>query len=283
MYWLWFAFEFAGIYSGRGNETTIPNLSRSALASLPLPMPPVREQRGIATVLNRVRCAIAQQERIGAITGELGEVLLHRLFSEGTRGEPKKITAIGSVPQSWRIGKLEDLCVLQRGFDITKKEQRQGMVPVVSSGGISSYHDTAMVKGPGVVIGRKGTLGKVHHLEQDFWPHDTTLWVKDFKGNDPAYVSYYLKRMRLERFNSGVSNPTLNRNTIHGEPVAIPSTSEQAVIGQTLLAVDRKKGITDEKRKLLESLFGSILHRLMTAQIRVHDLELSALEATLAE
>ena len=77
---------------------------------------------------------------------------------------------------------------LQRGFDITKKQQRFGNVPVVSSGGISSFHDEAMVKGPGVVLGRKGSLGTVFYINEDFWPHDTSLWVKDFKNNNSRFV-----------------------------------------------------------------------------------------------
>jgi len=79
--------------------------------------------------------------------------------------------------------------MLQRGFDITKHAQNEGGVPVVSSVH-QSFHDKAMVKAPGVVIGRKGTLGKVFYLDIDFWPHDTTLWVKEFKGNEPRFVLF---------------------------------------------------------------------------------------------
>lgn len=76
--------------------------------------------------------------------------------------------------------KLGDVVTFQRGFDITKLEQTPGDVPIVSSSGISSFHNKVKVKAPGVIIGRKGTLGTVHFLDRDYWPHDTTLWVKDF-------------------------------------------------------------------------------------------------------
>jgi len=89
-----------------------------------------------------------------------------------------------SIPQpDWRLAKLKDLVVFQRGFDITKNEQIDGSVPVISSSGIKSFHSEVKVRGPGVIIGRKGTLGTVHFSENDYWPHDTTLWSKDFKGN----------------------------------------------------------------------------------------------------
>ncbi|MGO0307650.1 restriction endonuclease subunit S [Endozoicomonas acroporae] len=111
--------------------------------------------------------------------------------------------------------KIGDLVTLQRGFDITKKEQTDGPYPVVSSSGVNSYHYKPMVKGPGVVIGRKGTLGTAFYIESDYWPHDTSLWVKDFKGNDPKFIYYFLKSLPLKRLDSGSANPTLNRNIVH--------------------------------------------------------------------
>jgi type I restriction enzyme S subunit len=85
---------------------------------------------------------------------------------------------LGRVPVEWSVGPMGSYMALQRGFDITVAEQHQGDVPVVSSSGISSFHDRAMVKGPGVVIGRKGKLGDAYYIASDFWPHDTSLWVK---------------------------------------------------------------------------------------------------------
>ncbi|MBI5746036.1 MAG: restriction endonuclease subunit S [Nitrospirae bacterium] len=95
----------------------------------------------------------------------------------------------------WRDTTIGEQATLQRGIDITKAEQRSGNIPVISSGGISSYHDTAQVRGPGVVLGRKGVVGSVYYIESDYWPHDTTLWVKDFHGNEPRFVYYFFKQM----------------------------------------------------------------------------------------
>ena len=75
--------------------------------------------------------------------------------------------------------------------------REEGSVPIVSSSGISGYHSVPKVKAPGVVTGRYGTLGEVFYVERDFWPLNTTLWVKDFKGNDPRFVSYLLKTVNL--------------------------------------------------------------------------------------
>ena len=116
---------------------------------------------------------------------------------------------------------------LQRGVDITKDEQESGDIPVVSSGGVSSYHNQATCKGPGVVVGRKGTAGKLHYIESDFWAHDTTLYVKEYNGNDIRYVYYKLISMKLEDYDTGSANPTLNRNIVHPEKVSWPPLDEQ--------------------------------------------------------
>jgi type I restriction enzyme S subunit len=107
LFWLWYAFEVGSVYFGRGNVTTIPNLSQSKLCELPLPLPPIPEQRKIAAVLGLVQRAIEQQERLIALTTELKKALLHKLFTEGLRGEPQKQTEIGRVPESWEVVPLE--------------------------------------------------------------------------------------------------------------------------------------------------------------------------------
>ena len=94
--------------------------------------------------------------------------------------------------KGWRECNLGEAVTFQRGFDITQNQQVIGNYPVVSSSGINSFHNEWKVSAPGVVIGRKGTLGTVFFIDQDFWPHDTTLWIKDFHGNDPKFIYYFI-------------------------------------------------------------------------------------------
>jgi type I restriction enzyme S subunit len=144
----------------------------------------------------------------------------------------------GLASKHWTKGKLQDLVFFQRGFDITKAQQSEGSVPVISSSGITSYHSESMATGPGVVIGRKGTLGSVHYSEADYWPHDTTLWSRDLRGNNPRFVYFYLHTINFKRFDVGNSNPTLNRNHIHDLPALIPPVNSQARIADILSAYD---------------------------------------------
>ncbi len=139
---------------------------------------------------------------------------------------------------TWKSKKIGDIITLQRGFDITKKEQQEGPYPVVSSSGIQSFHNSFKVEGPGVVTGRKGSLGKVFFIEEAYWPHDTTLWVKDFQGNDPRFIYYFLQTLQLERFDVGSANPSLNRNHIHSLKVKVPPLPTQRAIASILSAYD---------------------------------------------
>ena len=148
------------------------------------------------------------------------------------------MSRVQKARQGWRVAKLEDLVFFQRGYDITKAEQRPGDIPVISSSGINSYHSESKVDGPGVVIGRKGSLGTIHYVNGPYWPHDTTLWSKDIKGNHARFVYYFLHTLGLEHYDVGNSNPTLNRNHIHGLAITIPEYRIQERIASILSAYD---------------------------------------------
>ena len=158
----------------------------------------------------------------------------------------------------WQDASLGDLLTLQRGFDITKKAQVPGPVPVVSSSGTASFHNVARARGPGVVIGRKGSLGTAFFVDGPYWPHDTTLWVKDFKGNDPFFCYLLLKTLPLASLDAGSSNPTLNRNHAHTLPVRIPLLRTQQRIAALLAAFDELFEINERRIELLEGLARSL-------------------------
>ncbi|WP_299428142.1 restriction endonuclease subunit S [uncultured Meiothermus sp.] len=114
----------------------------------------------------------------------------------------------------WREQLLGEVATLQRGFDLPTQERKSGSVPIVSSSGPSDTHSEARVSGPGVVTGRYGTIGQVFYIEQDYWPLNTTLWVKDFHGNLPRYIYYLLQTIDFHQFNDKSSVPGVNRNHV---------------------------------------------------------------------
>jgi len=178
------------------------------------------------------------------------------------------------VPESWEIKPFEQFTTLQRGKDLTKDNFKNGLVPVAGSNGIIGYHDVAFVKAPGVTVGRSGSVGKVTFYDQEFWAHNTSLYVKDFHGNDPRFAAYYLEVLELGRFKTGASVPTLDRNSFKHLPIAVPQEDEQIEIGNNLNVVDKKIEVITRRKEKLEELFRTLLHQLMTGQTRVNDIDM---------
>ncbi len=155
----------------------------------------------------------------------------------------------------WVDTKLGDVLTLQRGFDLPETDRKPGRYPVVASTGPVGTHVEAMVKGPGVVIGRSGSLGGGQFIAGDFWPLNTTLWVKDFKGNDRRFCYYLLKSLDLAHFNAGSGVPTLNRNHIHPLPLSVPvDPNEQRAIAHILGTLDDKIELNGRMTETLESI-----------------------------
>ncbi|MFN6487460.1 MULTISPECIES: restriction endonuclease subunit S [unclassified Nostoc] len=260
------------ILISKSGKVGVTNISQANLQSLPIIIPPLPEQKTIAHTLRTIQKAKETRQRELELERERKAALMQYLFSYGTRNEPREEKEIGKIPKSWIVSRFESLCVLQRGFDITKKEQKPGKFPVISSGGISSYHNLGKVQGPGVIIGRKGTLGTVHYVDCDYWPHDTTLWVKEFYENNPLFIAYFLYFLNLKRFDSGASNPTLNRNTVHAMTIAYPKKEEQQEIAAILKACDRKIQALEKEIALTDELFHAMLEQLMTGKISTQPL-----------
>ena len=133
---------------------------------------------------------------------------------------------------------LGEVLTLKRGYDLPSQNRNDGSIPIVSSSGITGTHSDAKVKGPGVVTGRYGTIGEVHFIDTDFWPLNTTLYVQDFKGNDPRFVAYFLRTLNFASRSAAAAVPGVNRNDLHRIPVRCPTPSLQRRIAAILSAYD---------------------------------------------
>jgi type I restriction enzyme S subunit len=135
-------------------------------------------------------------------------------------------------------------------------------VPVVSSSGRTGTHERAMVKGPGVVTGRYGTIGQVFYIEEDFWPLNTTLYVSDFKGNHPEFVANLLRTLDFLAHSDKSSVPGVNRNHLHATDIFVPmDISEQKSIAHMLGSLTRKielnQGISESLEAIARAVFKS--------------------------
>ena len=155
------------------------------------------------------------------------------------------------MASEWPQVPLGEVITLQRGFDLPSQDRKPGRVPILSSSGITDYHSEVGVPGPGVVTGRYGTIGQVFLSKEDFWPLNTTLWVKNFHGNDLLWASYLLRTIDFMSCSDKSSVPGVNRNDLHRILVLLPPLDEQRAIAGVLGALDDK---IDQNRRTARAL-----------------------------
>ena len=154
----------------------------------------------------------------------------------------------------WKEYKLGEVVYFQRGFDLPKDKMRNGEYPVAGSNGVIGWHSEYTTKGPGVTIGRSGNIGTPHFYKSNYWAHNTSLFVKDFKGNDPLFIYYFLKTIDFKQLNTGSAVPTLNRNHVHDLQVLFPPIEEQKRIAGVLSSLDDKIDLLNRENATLEAL-----------------------------
>lgn len=155
----------------------------------------------------------------------------------------------------WENLTLGDVVTLKRGYDLPKRLRKEGCTPLISSSGRSDTHSESKVKGPGVITGRYGTIGEVFYSEEDFWPLNTTLYVQDFKGNDPKFIYYFLKTIKYSEYSDKAAVPGVNRNHLHMAQVRLPTNlTEQKAIAHILGSVDDKIELNRQINETLEAM-----------------------------
>ena len=279
---LYFAIQLESVMEGIAameSGASYPAVRDADVLDQVVPLPPLPEQRQIAAVLNTIRTALLHQAQCEASATVLKRATMRTLFTRGLRGEAQKETEIGPVPESWPLIPLAKAVLLQRGFDLPVSHRRNGDIPVFGSNGIVGYHhhQPTYIPVPGVMVGRSGSVGKVSFSVDPYWPLNTTLFATEFFGNDERFIAYFLDQFDFSRFSSGVSVPTLNRNSFASVTIGVPPVDEQREIVTILAAIDRKIDLHRRKRAVLDDLFKALLHKLMTGEIRVADLDLPPL------
>src|SRR5690554_711467 len=159
----------------------------------------------------------------------------------------------------WIDMELGEFAELKRGYDLPKREREIGIIPLVSSSGTTDLHSVAKVKGPGVITGRYGTIGQVFYVEEDFWPLNTTLYVQNFKNNNPLFVYYLLKTISYEDYSDKAAVPGINRNHLHKAKIRVPvNPSHQQEIAEKLWVLDSKIELNRQTNQTLEQMAQAI-------------------------
>ncbi len=211
-----------------------PYVNFSDLAWHEFALPPLDEQRRIAEVLGAADQVCQSWWHTMQFFDKLYDAMSRTLFKHNL-SERNKI----SKEYGWRKYKFGEVAKLQRGHDLPTDQRKTGDVAVCGANGICGSHSKAMYNGPGVITGRSGTIGEIYFVEKAYWPLNTTLFVKEFYGNNPKFVYHLLKSLNCKRFSAGSAVPTLNRNDIHSIEVYVPEPTEQTEIADKFDTLER--------------------------------------------
>lgn len=172
-----------------------------------------------------------------------------------------KQTEIGDITEIWQESRVGDRIELAYGDGLPERARKNGSIPVFGSNGVTGFHDKALVKGPGIIIGRKGTVGQVVFSKTDFWPIDTTYYVKIKGDDDLLFWYYFLSTFGLNQMNSHSAVPGLNRDNVYEIDVLLPSLPEQRAIAKILSDLDDKIELNHQMNKTLEVMGQALFKR----------------------
>ena len=284
------------------HTTGIRNLDFTAYKErAAFPQIALAEQRKIAGVLGLVQRTMEQQERLLQLTAELKKTLLHQLFTQGLRGEPQKQTEIGPVPESWEVVRLAGVAKIERG-KFTHRPRNEprfygGQTPFVQTGDVSScdgrireYSQTLNEEGvliskvfPAgtILITIAANIGFSGILEFESACPDSLIGLTPNERIDVEFLQHYLTTQQpaMDKLAPRGTQKNINIQFLKPWLVPLPSSDEQSEIREALNAVDFKVRVARRKHAALTALFRTLLHQLMTAQIRVHDLDRTVLES----
>jgi type I restriction enzyme S subunit len=265
-----------------GGGTNISNLNQGILERLEIPLPAKQTQEQIASILSAYDDLIENHTRRIKILEEMAEMIYREWFVNLRFPGHEKVrmveSKLGPIPECWRVGRLEDAVVLQRGFDLPTTQRIAGDVPIIAATGMNGTHNVAKVKAPGVVTGRSGSLGTVMIVWEDFWPLNTALWAKEFRQSNPLHAYFTLQALDLKGFNSGAAVPTLNRNDIHGLPTVLPDRGTLNTFNESVLPLFMLKRNLEEQNTNLSTTRDLLLPKLISGEVSVEAAEGAAAE-----
>ena len=249
--------------------STMLNLSAGIVNDMPVQYPGRNEQLRIADTLTAYDDLVENNRRRMALLEESARLLYREWFVHLRFPGHEKAKQINGVPKGWQRVPLGEMMNLQRGHDLPSQDREEGEIPIVSSSGITGFHDKKKADAPGVVTGRYGTLGQVYYIDRDYWPLNTALYVTDFKGNPPLFVLHLLKHALESIQSDKAAIPGLNRNVVHSMKVLSPPQVLRNDFRDFAADVYRQISTLNQQTQKLRSARDLLLPRLMSGEIIV--------------
>lgn len=239
------------------SQITISDLERVII-----PIPPLSDQKAICSYLKLLDVKIQNNKNINENLEQQIEAIFNNKYAPSL------------CSPNWVVGTIGDVVTLQRGYDLPKDKMVSGSYPVAGSTDTIFYHNEYTTEAPCVVMGRSGNIGKPRLYMERCWAHNTTLFVKDFKGNNPYWSYYMLRSIDYSQFRGGSAVPTLNRNHVHSFEISIPPVSQQNEFAEIILPLLLLIENNRKEIKRLSTLREALLPKLMAGEFDVSNIQL---------
>ncbi|OPY13835.1 MAG: Type I restriction modification DNA specificity domain protein [Syntrophus sp. PtaB.Bin001] len=273
-----------------------PLMTQGGLKVVHTVIPPVKVQEAIACILGALDDKIELNRQMNRTLEEMAQTIFKSWFvnfdpirakiagQQPPRLKPEiaalfpdafEDSVLGKIPKGWRIKTIGDVCDLAYGKALKADQRQPGIVPVMGSNGQVGLHNEALVKGPGIVVGRKGNPGTITWVNSDFFPIDTAFYVVPHGGDDHplTYLFYALEKLSLANLSADSAVPGLNRNIAYRSEMVIPDRSILELFDKHLMTIRNRQSTIEEESSTLSTIRNTLLPKLISGELRVPDAE----------
>jgi type I restriction enzyme S subunit len=238
--------------------------------NLSIEIPPLEEQEQIVNFLDSIDSKIECNNRIEELIDEITQTLYHFWFDSFSPYNNFKETKQGEIPVEFTSAKVGDVCDFEYGEKLTAEERDGDEYPVYGSNGITGWHEEPLIKGPGVIVGRKGVnFGSISLEMGDFWPIDTTFYIEPMNEDDIFYIYHLLRTIPFDHLGSDSAVPGLNRTVAEDQDIALPPQEEREKFNELVRPFHQKVHELRKENDSLSKLRDTILPKLMTGKMHI--------------
>ena len=267
-------YQLRSDYIGRWLEkvsigATMPSLNTGLLSGIEMVLPPIEIQKQIADILSAYDDLIENNQKQIKLLEEAAQRLYKEWFVDLRFPGHENTKIVDGVPEGWSKTNINEILTFHRGYDLTKNEMKAGRYPVVGSTTVIGYHNEFKIKGPGIVTGRSGSLGKYQFVWDNFWPHNTSLYISDYKDHNIFFVYSLLQTVDFTSLNNGGAIPTLNRNVLSNIEVIEPEKKLQDMFAKIVEPHYQKIKNLEKQNDRLKTARDLLLPKLMSGEVEV--------------
>ena len=248
---------------------TIKHMPGQKLKEVVIDKPPLEIQHRIADILSAYDDLIENNQKQIKLLEEAAQRLYKEWFVDLRFPGHENTKIVDGVPEGWSKTNINEILTFHRGYDLTKNEMKAGRYPVVGSTTVIGYHNECKIKGPGIVTGRSGSLGKYQFIWDNFWPHNTSLYISDYKDHNIFFVYSLLQTVDFASLNNGGAIPTLNRNVLSNIEVIEPEKKLQDMFAKIAEPQYQKIKNLEKQNDRLKTARDLLLPKLMSGKVEV--------------